>query len=142
MLKYQLLENEKINKNPSVLFNTLFKTVKHKTDIEGYWQDGSGQLYLDNIETVKYSIVDNCYFRNAVKVLFFNGEKSIFYKDIYNYGVLEYVDGSWQVLKTRKHLIYTCKPCQSDIFCLLKNYDGLTIYKIDNGSYLLELYSK
>lgn len=141
MLNNNLLSNEKINHNPLVLVNTLFKVVKHKTDIQGFWQDGSRQLYIDNIETVKYSEIDTCYFINAIKVLFLLGEKSVFYKNVYNQGVLEYADGSIDTLKKRIVLFYETKPCQLDIQCLLKKYNGLTVYKIDNGNYLLEIYT-
>lgn len=140
MLKYQLLENMKIDYNPIVLVNTLFNIVKYKTNIRGYWID-KGKLYIDNVKCIEYFAINTLSFLAHKRQLFLSGQKCVFYKDIYNQGVLEYPNGTWEVLKKRKQIIYTCKPCQLDIELLLKKYEGLTIYKIDTGQYLIEIYT-
>ena len=134
-----LLENEKINYNPIVLCNTLFNIVSYKTDIQGYWVD-NGKLYIDNIELKSYSVINNIEFLVHIKLLFNKGEKCIFYKDIYNQGVLRFPNGTWQILKNRIAWIKNKKPSQEYIKELLKNNEGLTIYRLAIKKYLIEIY--
>ena len=141
MLNNLLLENELINYNPLVLCNNLFTISETETDIKGYWIDDRGKLYIDNIKIEKYFAIDTGYFLSRIKTLFANGEKCVFFKNAFNEGCLQYPNNKLEVLKTRKQIIYTCKPCELAIKILLKKYSGLTVYKIDNGSYLIEIYS-
>ena len=48
-----LLTNMQIDYKPLVLCNTLFNIVSYTTDIQGFWFDDSGKLYIDNIELIK-----------------------------------------------------------------------------------------
>ena len=139
MLDYQLLCNQRINENPLVLFNTIFKVVEHETDIRGYWLDKS-KLYIDNIELLQYSIIDNMFFINRIHLMFSQGEQAVFYKDFYNIGNVRYKSGKWKILKNRIEIIENQNPSNNYIKLLLKNNSGLTIYKIDNGQYLIEIY--
>ena len=139
MLNNQLLCNQRINKNPLVLFNTIFNIVQHKTDIRGYWID-KGKVYIDNIELLQYSIIDKESFLRKIHLMFLDGEQAVFYKDFYNIGNVRYSNGSWQVLKNRIEIIKNKNPSSEYIKLLLKNCNGLTIYKIDNGKFLIEIY--
>lgn len=140
MLNELLLDNEKVNYEPLVLINNLFNIVEHDTGIQGYWKDNSGKVYIDNIALKSYSIIDKHYFNTAKKLLFQSGEKCIAYKNYFNELIIEYPDGKIDTLKNRITITYTCKPCELDIKLLLKKHDGLTVYKIDNGNYLIEIY--
>jgi len=139
MLNNNLLCNQRINENPLVLFNTIFNVVEHKTDIKGYWLD-KGKLYIDNIELLKFPIIYNDAFLNKIHLMFREGQEAVFYKDFYNIGNVRYKNGTWEVLKTRHEFIKDTKPSQEYIKKLLKINNGLTIYKIDNGKYLIEIY--
>lgn len=139
MLNNQLLCNYRINTNPLVLFNTIFNIVEHKTDIRGYWLD-KGKLYIDNIELLQYSIINYDSLLNKIHLMFADGEQAVFYKDFYNIGNIRYSNGSWEVLKNRIEIIENQNPSNEYIKLLLKNCNGLTIYKIDNGKFLIEIY--
>ena len=134
-----LLENEKINYNPLVLCNTLFDIVSYKTNTQGYWID-KDKLYIDNIELKKYFVIDRVFFNIAKKTLFDKGEKCIFYKDINNHAIIEYPNGKYITLKNRIAWIENKKPNQCYIKELLKNNEGLTIYKLSIKKYLIEIY--
>lgn len=138
MLDSKLLINEKIDYTPLVLCNTLFNIVQHETDIQGYWQD-NGKLFIDNIETKKYFAIDTLYFNIEIKRLL-KTEICVFYKNVYNEGIIQYKD-KIVTLKNRKEILYNYNPSETEIKKLLKKYSGLTVYKIDNGNYLIEIYS-
>lgn len=140
MLNSMLLENEKINYSPMVLGSTLFRVVENETDIIGYWRDGEGQVYRDYIEARQYFATETFNLNQAIKNMFYDGEKCVFYKNVYNEGVIAYPDKTCEILKTRLVIEYTCQPCEVDIRLLLDKHNGLTIYKIDNGNYLIEIY--
>lgn len=140
MLNELLLCNERVNLNPCVLCNSLFTVTDKETDIKGYWLDKNGKVYIDNIKIEKFFVIDTCYLNMRINTLFSQGEKCVFYKDIYNYGTLRYPDGKWQVLKNRIEIIEYGKPNDKYIAKLLEFHEGLTIYKIDNGQYLIEIY--
>ncbi len=135
-----LLENMKINYNPLVLFNTLFNIVSYDTKIKGYWIDENGKVYIDNIELQNYPIIRNLEFLNAIKVLFSIGEKCVFYKDVYNQGVLRFPNRKWKVLKNRIAWLENKKPSQKYIKALLNQHSGLTIYNMWEEKYLIEIY--
>lgn len=141
MLDKLLVKNERINLKPSVLCNSLFSISKNETDVQGYWLDNNGKLYIDNIKIEKYLAIDTVCLNGRIKSLFNEGEKCVFYKDIYNFGILRYPDGKWDILKTRIEMIEHSKPSVEYIKELLKNNNGLTVYAIDNGKYLIEIYS-
>ena len=134
-----LLENMKIDYSPLVLCNTLFNIVQHKTDIQGFWKDNKGKLYIDNVQLKRFFVIDTEYFNIAKRELL-KKELCIFYKDIYNQGIIEYQGGTRDILKNRIEIIENKKPSKNYILALLENNNGLTIYKIDNGQYLIEIY--
>ena len=140
MLDYKLLSNECINDKPLVLCNTLFTVTDKQTDIQGYWLDNKGKVYIDNIIQEKYFAIDTCQFNARIKTLFSNGEKCIFYKDIYNHGILQYPCGKIEVLKNRIAWLENKKPSQEYIKELLNNNNGLTIYRLAIKKYLIEIY--
>ena len=113
--------------------------MQYETDIQGYWIN-KNKLYIDNIELLQYSIIYQSEFLSKIHRMFLDGEQAVFYKDIYNIGTIRYSNGTWQVLKNRIELIENKKPGNEYIKLLLKNCQGLTIYKIDNGKYLIEIY--
>lgn len=141
MLNELLLSNECINYKPLNLFSTLFKTVEYSTDVQGYWKDNNGKLYIDNIELERFSIIEDTPFRYAKSNLFRNGEDCIFYKNKFNEGVIEYPKKSKTILRNRIAIIENSKPSIDYIKELLKNNNGLTVYAIDTGKYLIEIYS-
>lgn len=140
MLDYQLLCNERIKKLPLVLCNSLFTISETETDIIGYWQDDTGKVYKDYIKIEKFFLIDNSYFLSRIKTLFQQGEQAVFYKDFYNYGNIRYKDGSFEVLKNRIEILEYGMPSNNYIAKLLEFHGGLTIYKVNNGNYIIEIY--
>ena len=140
MLDHQLLTNHKINYQPCVLSNTLFKVVDYKTDIVGFWLDEQGNIHEDNIEAKNYFAIETGYLNISIKNMFASGEKAVFYKNVYNEGVIAYPDGSHDILKNRIAILEYGYPNDNYIGFLLEKHGGLTIYKIDNGNYLIEIY--
>ena len=140
MLNSNLLENEKINYSPMVLGSTLFKVVENETDIIGYWRDDEGVIHIDNIEARHYFAIETFNLNQAIKNMFYDGEKCVFYKNVYNEGVIAYPDKTCEILKNRIAILEYGKPSDKYIAHLLETNDWLTIYKIDNGNYLIEIY--
>lgn len=141
MLNYDLLCNEKVNYNPLVLSYALFYPVKHKTDIVGYWKDKDGKLYQDNIELRRYSPIFKDAMNYHKKELFAKGEICIAYKNVYNELIIEYPNNDETfTLKHRTAIIEDNFPSDDYISLLLDNAEGLTIYSVDNGQYLIEIY--
>lgn len=132
-----ILENAKIDYAPLVRVYHFFKVVKHKTDVKGFWID-KGKIYIDNIDIVTISGSHIDYLDALINFSLCNSQLAVFYKNIYNEGIIQYKDGKKQVLKNRtawveKHL----KP--SYVKTLLAQYGGLTIYRLKEG-YLIEIY--
>lgn len=134
-----LKENLKIDYNPLVLCYHLFKVVNYQTNVKGYWLDNDGKLFIDNIKIEVFPIIEKCYFNIIKGNMFLQGEKCVFYKNIYNEGVLEYPNGNKTILKNRLEYITPRKPNKKALNKLLKKYRGLTIYNIDN-KYIIEIY--
>jgi len=134
------IKNMRLDKTPLVLVNTLFKVVKHKTNIEGYWKDSEGKTHIDNIEAKNYGAIDSYYFRLEVQRLLKSGEVCIFYKDFYNNGVIEYEGNKSETLRTRLEMIQNIKPSESKIQGLVNKYGGLTLYKLADNCYVIEIY--
>jgi len=134
------IKNMRLDKNPLVLVNTLFRVVDHKTNVEGYWLDSEGKTHKDNIELKTYGAIDSYYFRLEAQRLLASGEVCIFYKDFYNNGVIEYKGNKSETLRTRLEMIQNIKPSRSKIQGLVKKYGGLTLYKLDDACYVIEVY--
>ena len=135
------LVNMRIKETPLVLANTLFKVVEN-SDIEGYWLDSTGEIHFDYIEPETYFAIDSYYFRLAVKRLIDSGELCVFYKNFKNQGVLEYANGKEEILRERIEIIEESKPSEDYIRELLKRHGGLTIYKLAENCYLIEIYKE
>jgi hypothetical protein len=133
-----ILENEKICYNPLVLCNKLFIPVKHKTNIKGIWQGDNGKVYFDNIQVKSIPILYRDYLSLLKRELFNNGELCIFYKNIYNEGIIEDERGDKTILKNQR-IFKVNKLSISLIKDILGKYNGLTIYKNDND-YIIEVY--
>jgi len=134
------IKNMRLDKTPLVLCNTLFKVTKNRTDIEGYWLDSEGKVHFDYIELKEYFAIDSHAFRLAVQRLLDSGELCVFYKDFYNNGVLEYKGNKSETIRTRLEFISSVKPSHDKIQGLLKEYGGLTLYKLDYNCYVIEVY--
>lgn len=135
-----LLENMKIDYNPLVLCNILFYPVKYNTDVKGYWIDDNGKVYADNILMREYTLIDIGLFYHAKEKLFKQCEKCVAFKNPYNELVLEYPNCKTEVLKNRIAWVEKAKPSQDYIKELLSHHGGLTVYRIDNSKYLIEIY--
>ena len=136
------LHNMKIDKIPLVLIKTLFCVVQNETDIKGYWKDSEGKLYIDNIEAKQYGAINEEAFQNMKKLLFASGEEAVFYKDASNYAIIEGKYGSKDILKKRIAWIEEEGPSKEYIEVLLQQENGLTIYKLEEAVYLLEVYKQ
>ena len=134
----KLLSLEKVNYKPLVYSQSLFYPVKHKTDIKGFWKNEKGKVHIDNIKIKNFPAIHTDYFKSAIQYLFFKGEKSIFYKNWYNAGVLEDCTGNKIILNYR--IAWIEKRLRASLIKeLLKQHNGLTIYKLDK-CYLIEIY--
>jgi hypothetical protein len=145
MIKYNdninmQIVNMRVNKNPLVLVNTLFKVSKAKTDVEGYWLD-NGKVYKDYIIPVSYPAIDSYYFRLAVQELLKSGELCVFSKNFRNEGVLEWKSGKEEIIKERYEEISESRPDKEYIKILLEEFGGLTLYKLAEDCYLIEAYN-
>ena len=115
---------------------TLFNTVKHKTDIRGYWLSDNGKLYKDNI-TLIYP--DNESLEDVKLDIFNQGELAIFYK-IGDTAIIEDTQGKRIYLQHKTLLRY--EHLRPSIFkALLKDYKGFTVYKY-SGYYLIEIWQE
>jgi hypothetical protein len=115
---------------------TLFNTVKHKTNIRGYWLADNGKLYKDNISLLH---LNNDNIEDVKFDLFNRGELSIFYKDNLC-AIIEDVQGKRTHLYNKTILKY--KYIRPSLFkALLKDYKGFTVYK-HKGYYLIEIWQE
>jgi len=136
------LHNMKIDNIPLVLIKSLFCVVKEETDIKGYWKDKEGKLYIDNIVIKEYGAINEGAFQNMKSLLFASGEEAVFYKDASNYAIIEGKQGSKDILKKRIAWIENIAPSKEYIEVLLEQENGLTIYKLEEAVYLLEVYKQ
>jgi len=145
MLKYSddincSITNMQVKKTPLVLYNTLFKVTREVTDIEGYWLDND-KVHFDYIIPVNYNVIDSYYFRLAVKRAFDDNEICVFYKNFYNKGVLVWKSGREQILPDRYEEISATRPNEEYLKILLKEFGGLTLYKLADNCYIIEIYN-
>ena len=117
----------------------LFSVTKSKTNVLGFWKDESGKIFRDKIRIVEN--LNGLKLYCAKKVLFSQGEKSVFYiAEKLNTAIIENVNGQKQYLK---HCI-TWKEKKlrpSLVKMLLELHGGLTIFKNKND-YILELWKE
>jgi len=107
--------------------NVIFKPVSHETGVIGYWLDGDGKLYKDNIETVP--CISIAHTDGLVNSLFSKGEKAVFMLGTEKAYIFN-SDDSFKVLKNNIVKYYRKERLQDESFIkvLCKKYGGLTIY--------------
>jgi len=129
-------ECERLDYNPLILYYSLFNIVDYKTNIIGLWKD-KGKIYIDRIDKVNIPIIHRDYLQYLINSLLHSGQICVAYKNVYNELVID--NGlSKTVLKNRiEHIVN--KLSHNFIKELLNQYDGLTIYKLDN-KYMIEIY--
>lgn len=142
MIKHTIIrEAEKINYKPLVLGYSFFKVIKEKSDIIGYWfYKKENKLYINYIEKIYISILYRDYLNGLVNKAFASGERAVFYKNTNNEAVIVNQDKSEIILKNQIHIVENKKPTDNYIKELLKNTEGLTIYKLHDKKYLIEIY--
>lgn len=116
----------------------LYTTVKHNTDIKGYWQDKTGKIFIDNIVISKYS--SKKAFKIAKKALFNSGELAVFYT-YRKHGIIEDKQGTRTLLN--KRLEYKFKTSFDNVKRIkdtIKQYNGCTVYEY-KGHILIEVYT-
>lgn len=140
MKKYYkgILQNMKINYNPLALFYALYMPVKYKTGIIGLWQD-KGKIYKDNIKIENIALINKGLFKSLINKLFNAGEKAVFYKNVYNEAIILNQAGQEIKLKYRIAIIEN-RLKASYIKILLNQHNGLTIYRLKDNKYLIEIY--
>lgn len=116
--------------------NKIFEVVKEKTSCRGYWKDETGKLYKDNIKL--YKAENALDFENKVNDLFFKGEKCVFSRGV-NRAYLIYPLLRQEELRQYTQVFIT-KLKSSIVKKMLKENNGLTVYRLENG-YLLETWS-
>jgi hypothetical protein len=133
--------NMRVDNNPIVLINTLFKVSDTITDVEGFWLDSNEKVHFDYIIPVSYPVICSFEFNTAIDVMLNDGEICVFSKDVHNYGVLHYKNNKKEVIKKRMESIRTVRPCEGELKKLLKQYGGLTLYRIADNCYVIEIYN-
>ena len=114
----------------------LYRVMEEKTSIKGYWKE-KNKVYIDNIQIkecyTKYSFLIN------KRKLFHSGEKAVFYIRN-NHAIIEDRQGNKTILK---HCIKWNEKriTKSYLKELLKNHNGITIYKNKND-YTIELWKE
>jgi len=114
---------------------TLYKTIKHDTDIKGYWID-SNKLYIDNIVINKY--IDYDIFKmDCIELL--KTELCIFYI-IDGIGYIK--DRQGNIIKLSKRIKILKKHItKKHINELCKKYNGCTVFKNTIG-YMIYIYTR
>lgn len=117
---------------PLTLMYELYKVTDKKTNIQGFWKDDTGKIYVDNIEIQKFFIIRYDYFQSVKKQQFDKGELAVFYTNPYGEGIIEDREGNKTLLKDKvewKARYIT----DSFIEKLLNTYGGVTVFKEKQG---------
>ena len=118
----------------------LFVPVNYKTGVVGLWKDAGGKVYRDNIQIDNFLSIRVYEFKHSVKMLLhYAGELCVFYKNYYNEGIIQNRKGEKTIFKNRIALIESKLSAQY-IKELLRQHDGLTIYRLKDNKYLIEIY--
>ena len=114
---------------------TLFTITKNKKNTRGYWINDK-KLYRDNI--IKVKCKNKIALKSGTEKLFLQGEKAVFFT-IKNRGFcVEKKSG--KIASYKKRLRLRHKKINRKLFKnLIKNYGGLTVYKLDKR-YILEVF--
>ena len=114
--------------------NQVYKVIKEKSNIRGYWKDEAGKLYRDNIKLVDYN-------RATVKELFQNGELAVLYTNS-AHAVIENPDGSCVNLKN--NITFHVEEVSSKLFKkILQSSNGFTVYKNKTfNDYTIEIWEE
>jgi len=116
----------------------LYNIVPYKTDIKGYYINDNGKIFSDNIIQKKYTIINKNLLDYNIRELFVNGEECIFYKDIHDNGIIQYPNGTRDILPN-KRIFKRHNITRSILKGLLRLYGGCTIYKHE-GYFTIEVY--
>lgn len=117
--------------------NLIFNIVKKETNVKGYWKDSEGKLYIDNIEPLSFDNEGQYqYYRDR---LFKLGEKAVFVIFGQSARVI-YREGASLTLKNRIAWDESQEPSQAYILELLKNAEGLTVYKKEGQGFTIEIW--
>ncbi len=112
--------------------NTIYKTVKEKTNVRGFWKDDK-KIYIDNIKLVDYS-------ENEKQKLFLSGELAVFYADN-STAYIESKDGNIQTLRT-KLVFHDKRISKALVKALLAKHGGFTVYRNKTfNDYTFEIWS-
>lgn len=123
----------------------LYTVSKHKTNVKGFWKDDKGKIYVDNIYFLPFSddikglgMYPLRAFNEEKQKLFNASEKTIFYNS-HDKAFIENKEGNVDIL--RHKITWHEKSLKASyIKALLENHNGLTIYKDDDGGFIIELW--
>lgn len=103
----------------------LYKVVKEKTGVIGYWQDKAGKVYQDNIKIIPIHSIGQ--FEYEKDLLFKSGELAIFYI-VNGQAYIENCSGEITILKNR--IAWKEKEISKSLIdTLLSQHEGFTVYK-------------
>ena len=117
---------------------TLYIPVKEKSNIRGLWKD-KNKVYFDNLITREYFSEKYAFLMAKRKLFIEKNQEAIFYTEK-NQAFIEDKNGKIETLSNRI-IIQINKIKPSFIKLLLNNFNGLTIFKIDNH-YKIELWTR
>lgn len=110
--------------------NTLYKVIKGKAEIKGFWKDEHGKIYIDSIVKVN-GTAEN------IKEAFLSGELAVF---VSNGKEAVIIDKEGKKTPLKHCIRWTEKPLRAGLVKeLLKLHGGLTIYR-ENGGFTLEIW--
>lgn len=107
---------------------TLYTISKDKTKTTGFWQS-ENKIYIDHIN--KLCLLSDTFFDFECNRLFKQGEKAV----LYIQNGIAYIKHASGLLETLKHRIVIIEKHlkASYIKTLLKQHNGLTIHREENG---------
>lgn len=134
------IETKRIDRTPVTMVNSLFTISEKYTGIVGYWEDKTGKLYTDNIIIEQYTAIRTLEFNARIKRLFKDGENAVFFKDIYNLGIIRFPNGTWDILANRIEIIEYSQPSIDYIHEIVRQHGGCTVYELEGNVFLIEIY--
>ena len=116
--------------------NCIYEVSKEKTSILGLWQDNKGKIYRDYISL--YYPKNHNDFESKILLMFSHGEQCIFYRQDNKKAFILYENEN-DIPLTKNIQLIRYSLSFNEIKKLLIQYNGITIFKINNG-YLLEVW--
>ena len=117
--------------------STIFNTVKHQTNIKGYWKNGE-KIYIDNIELITCN--NQKVLKEWKKRLFDSGNMTILYSEG-NKAIIE--DRKGQKMELGKRLEFKHKKGYAnvqEIKKIINQYNGCTVYN-KKGHIVIEVFT-